>query len=261
MKTIVYIILILAVGLPYHLNAQEYDLEPDQQPPALISVSGYGIANVQPDEIQVSISIQLQDDSVDDLNDLMNNRSSAVIEILHDANVTDEDIESSNVSIWPYYATSSSYGSPAPASYQGKKAMTFTLKNSSDYDSIITELYEAGINSVDSVIFQLSNDLLQAKKMEARKNAAANLKDSLNTFIEGLGLQIGQAYTVSEYTYGGDPQPYYGYQNTRYAVVQAGEVAIVVEGEGGGSGTSSGSSIAPDDFLITSTINAQYYIV
>jgi len=259
MKTVVYVVLILAVSLPYHLNAQEYDLGPDQQPPALISASGYGAANVQPDEVQISITIQERGQSVDTLNELINNRSSAVMTILQDANVTDQDIESSNVPIQPYYGgSSSSFG---PDYYQGRKALTFTLKNASDFDLIITKLYDAGISSVDSVVFQLSNDLLQAKKMEARKNAAANLNASLSNIVDSLGLEIGHVYTVNEYTYGGDPQPYYGYQNTRYAVIQAGEVAIVVEGEGAGSGSSASSSIAPDNFVITSTINAQYYIV
>ena len=257
MKAIVYIVLILAVSLPCYLKAQ------NQISPALITVSGYGVVDVTPDEIQVDITIVLRDKSAETLTDLINNRTSAIITILKDANVTDEDIESSKVSMWPYYATPSSpYAAPGPDHYTGQQTIVFTLKNFSDYDSVMTKLYDAGIDSVDSVVFQLSNDLLQAKKLEAKKNAAANLKEVLETLVEGLDLRIGNAYTISDYTSGGDPQAYYGYQNSRYAVFQTGEIVIAYEdADNYSGGQSSEPSFLPEDFKITSTINAQFYIV
>ena len=272
MKTTFYLVLILATSLPYYLRAQ------GQIPaPPLITVNGYGVVKVRPDESQVSISIQLQDESVNTLSSLIDKRSSDVIKILQDANITNGDIESSNVSIWPYYSgTSSSYGSSGPSYYLGKKSLTFTLRNISNYDSVMAKLYGVNISSIDSVVFQLSNSLLQAKKLEARKNAAANAKQVLDTLVEGLGLQIGDAYTVSESTSGGDPQSFSGYSNSAYNVVAnsseavavsyevaaAEEVAVVVDG---GADTNPGSSSAPSilaqDFTITSTVYAQYYIV
>jgi len=254
MKTTFSLILILALSLPCYLKAQD-----QISPPPLASVSGYGFVTVQPDEVEVEITIMLRDQNVDTLTDLINNRSSAVMTILHDANVTDQDIESSKVSMWPYYSGSSSpFSSPLPDYYQGKKSLTFTLKNASNYESLMANLSDAGINSVDSVVFQLSKDLLQSKELEAQKNAAANLKEVLDTLAEGVGFEIGKAYTVNQYTYGGDPQAYYGY-STSHAVAQAGEVVISYEG-GGSSHSASEPSFLPEDFIITSVIEAQYYI-
>lgn len=258
MKTITSIIFLLFALLAYYLKAQ------NPIAPALITVSGIGYATTKPDEIQVDITIVERDRSPDTLTELMSNQSAKIISILHDANVTDADIDTSKVSMWPYYTTSSSpYVTPGPDHYTAQQSIVFTLRNLSDYDPVMTKLNVAGIDSVDSVTFQLSNDLLQEKKLEAKKNAAENLNDTLSTLVEGLGLKIGSAYTVSEYSSGGDPQAYNGYQNSRTAVFQSGEVVIAYEdadGYGGGQ-QSTEPSFLPENFQISSTINAQFYIV
>jgi len=257
MKTTYFLILILAVSFPSYLKADD-----ETPPPPLISISGYGEVKVRPDEVEVSIGIQLRDQDVGTLSKLIDKRSSEVIKILRNANVTDEDIETSSVSIQPYYAdTSSSYGSTKPDYYIGQKSVTFTLKNISNYDSIMTKLYEAGINRVDSVVFQLSDELLQSKKFEARKKAAANAKEILNTLVDGLGLDIGKPYYVSESSSGGSPQPYYGYDTySNYASrgAQASDVQVEYEEA---EESSSGPSISGGEITLSSTVSAQYYLV
>jgi len=130
MKATYFIVLTLAFCLPSCLQADN-----EIPPPPLISISGYGEVKVRPDEVKVSVGIQLRDESADMLSKLIDKRSSDVIKILRDANVTDQDIETSNLSIQPYYAdTSSSYGSTKPDYYTGQKSITFTLKNISNFD-------------------------------------------------------------------------------------------------------------------------------
>jgi len=211
---------------------------------------------VKPDEVQVSVGIQLRDQDVNMLSQLVDRRSSAIIKILEDEGVDEQDIETSNVSIQPYYAsTSSSYGSTPPDYYTGTKSITFVLKNITNYDTIMTQLYNASIQSVDSVVFQLSDALLNDTMFEARKKAAANAKQILRTLVDGLELDIGKAYSVSESTTGGAPVPI-PYDNYSYGA----NAAVEVEQEES-SGSSSGPSISGGEVTITSTVSTQYYLV
>ncbi len=130
-----------------HLQAQS-----DIPLPPLITITGYGEVKVRPDEVEISLGIHLRDETADMLSKLIDKRSSAVIKILRDANVTDQDIMTSGLSIQPYYAdTSSSSGNNKPDYYNGEKSITFTLKNISNYDAIMTKIYDAGINT--SLVF------------------------------------------------------------------------------------------------------------
>jgi len=208
MKTTTYptilLLLLLVLCFTPHIKAAD-DKIPN---PPLISITGYGEVKAKPDEVEVSIGVQLRDQSVEMLSELIDTRAKSVIKILKDEGIEDGDIETSNVSIQPYYASTSgtAYDNTAPDYYNGRKTITFTLRNITNYDNIMTQLYSARITSVDSVIFQLSDDLLQEKKLEARKKAAANAKAVLNALVEGLELNIGKAYYVSESTTGGSPQ-------------------------------------------------------
>jgi len=252
MKTTFLPILLLGLCLVSHLKAED-----DVPNPPLISVTGSGEVKVKPDEVEVSVGIQLRDQDVNMLSQLVDRRSSAIIKILEDEGVDEEDIETSNVSIQPYYAsTSSSYGSTPPDYYTGTKSVTFVLKNITNYDTIMTQLYNASISSVDSVTFQLSDALLNETQFEARKKAAANAKQILNTLVDGLGLDIGKAYYVSESTTGGAPVPI-PYDNYSYGAANA---AVEVEQEES-SGSSSSPSISGGEVTITSTVSAQYYLV
>jgi len=253
MKRTSFVLLLSLLYLSAPLKAD--DTAPN---PPLISISGYGEVKVKPDEVKVSVGIQLRDQDVDMLSQLIDKRASDVIKILKDEGVKDQDIETSSVSIQPYYAsTSSSYGSTKPDYYIGSKSITFTLTNISSYDTIMTQLFSAGINTVDSVIFQLSDELLDDKKFEARKKATANAKKILNTLVDGLDLNLGNPYYVSESTSGGSPQPYYGYNsysNSDYAYAGAAPTAE-------SSSTPSTPSVSGGEITISSTVSAQYYLV
>jgi len=140
MKLIISIAFILAALLPCYLKAQS------QIAPALITVSGSGIATTKPDEIQVDITIVERDKSPETLTEIMSNQTKAITDILHDFNVTDNDIDTSKVSMWPYYTTSSSpYVTPGPDHYTAQQSIVFTLRNLSSYDPVIPFFEALGI--------------------------------------------------------------------------------------------------------------------
>ncbi len=248
-------ILLLALTLPLYIKAQS------PNPSAFIIISGKGTVNAQPDVAQVTISFKLRERTANALTDLLNNRSSAVTAILQRANVTDSDIDSSSSSIWPYYTGSTAYGNSGPNFYDGTKSIVFIIRNMSNYDSVIVQLYAAGVTTVDSVVFQLSNELLQKKKLEAKKNAAENAKQIIDILTEGLGLKIGEAYAVSESTDGGDPQTYTGPANTVANEISTGEVVVSAEGGVDTTEAANGPTLPSEIFTIYSSVNTQFYLV
>ena len=216
--------------------------------PALITVSGTGESKGQPDEVVVTVGIQVRNDSVQAVSSETDTVSSSVIAYLKSQGVEDADIQTSYVTLSPYYSyTGSEAGQTTPDYYTSQKSVTFSLKDLSAYDDIMTALYALGINSVNSVSFKIED--VTARQQEARKLAVANAKKIANTLTSGLGAKVGGVYSVSEYTTDGSNQtPIFFYAAKSLAA-------------GASADGNSGPSIAGGQVTITSTVTVSFYII
>ena len=218
--------------------------------PALITVTGSGESKGEPDEVSVTVGIQLRDKSVQQVSNETDSRASAVIAYLKSEGVDDSDIQTSYVTLQPYYSyTGSEAGQTSPDYYTAQQSLTFALKDLSAYDRIMTGLYDAGINSVSDISFKIEN--VEARKQEARKKAVANAKKIATTLTTGLGAKVGRVYTVSESTTDGSNQPPIFY----YAA------ASLAAGSASNEGSNSGPSISGGEVTITSTVTVSFYII
>lgn len=222
----------------------------DDREPALITVTGTGIAKGTPEEVVVSVGIQLRNNTVEDVSSEVDSKSAAVIAYLKDQNVSDSDIQTSYVTLSPYYSyDSSQQGKTTPDYYTATKTLTFSLKNLSSYDEIMTNLYDLGINSVNSVNFNIRN--ATQRQQEARRSAVRNAKQIAQTLMSGLGARLGRVYKVSESTTDGSSEPPVFF----YAAKSLAAVAS------GSSGVSSGPSISSGQVEITSSVTVSFYII
>ena len=219
--------------------------------PPLITVTGTGEAKAEPTEVSVTVGIQLRDKSVDQVSSETDSRSAAIISYLLSNGVADTNIQTSYVSLQPYYSyQSSQIGQLNPDYYTATKSITFLLKDLSAYDQIMTGLYDAGINSVSDVTFKIDN--VEARKQQARKKAIANALSVAKTLVAGLGAKLNGVYKISDSTYGGNVQPVY------YAQPMA--MAMSSYSMGASASYSAGPSIAGGEITTTSTVSVSFYI-
>src|SRR5688572_23535044 len=124
--------------------------------PRLISISGVGEVKLEPDEVVVSIGIEIRDVSLHTAQAEVDKRASDVIAYLKKQGIEDKYIQTSYITLQPYYSYyGSGTGKTTPDYYIAQKTMTFVLKELSKYDSIMSGLYDVGINQVNDISFKM----------------------------------------------------------------------------------------------------------
>ena len=212
--------------------------------PPLISVTGEGEVKVQPNEVVVTLGVEMRDKSLEQVRKQTDAKAAAIIAYLKKQGVDAKDIQTTYMHLQPVYTGSSTtYGKTTPDFYMANKTMTFVLKKLNNFDSVIAGLYEAGVNRVENISFKVSD--LEKHKAEARKKAVADAKQKANALTSELGVKVGRAYSISENTFGGGPQPYYGKAMMREAMDQSG----------------GDPSIAGGEVVVTSNVNISFYIL
>jgi len=231
------ILALLFLFFTYQATAQDDNLPP------LLTVVGNGEAREAPDRVEVQLGVSLRNNSLAQVRNDADTRSSAIIAALRDAGVAASDIKTSYVSIQPYYSYNDNDGDPSPDYYSATKTLTFTLRDLSNFDNVMEDVYAAGANSVDSIEFKVEDE--EGQKELARRRAVDNARNIANTLAEELGVEIGNVYSITDQTsdYNDYPRPY------------------MFEAEAASDGSGPGPSISGGVVLTEASVQVKYYIV
>lgn len=207
-------------------------------PPA-ITVSSTGEVKVPPTEAVVSITIEQRNTSVQALHQQTDSTVAKIITYLESQQISSQDIQTTHIAITPFYTQlSDGAGSTIVDYYMGQKSMTFVLKQLNNYDTVMTGLYNLGLNRVDSITYRVTNDW--ENKLEAKKRAVENAKEVATTIANTLEVSLGNVYSVSDYSYS---EP----------VFIPGAIAADLN-------ASSGPSVAGGQVTFSANVNAVFYI-
>ncbi len=230
----------LALLFPLFLKAQA-----QQVLPPMISVNGIGEVKVQPDEVVVTLGVELRDKNLDQVRQQTDKRAAAIIAYLKKQGVESKHIQTSYMQVQPVHSSASSdYGRTTPDFYMAHKTMTFVLTKLDKFDEVISGLYGVGINRVDGISFRVSD--VEKHKVAARKKAVSDAKSKAAALTAELGAKVGKVYSISENTDGGGPRPLYAQQNMMMRDAAMSEAG--------------GPSIAGGEVVITSTVNVSFVI-
>ena len=197
MNKIIFTLGLLFFCLACQTKADDND---ESEHPALISVTGSGQVNVQPTEAVVSIGVEKRNPSVQTVRMEVDEITSNIIVYLKEQQIADEDIQTSYLTIYPYYSDNDNSQNVVPDYYVGQKGMTFVLKDLTNYDNIMSGLYDLGLNRVDGVIFTTPNQNDNA--IEAKRRAVANARETASAIAGELGVSLGAVSSVSDASYG-----------------------------------------------------------
>lgn len=212
-----------------------------QQPmPPLISVNGIGEVKVEPDQVMVNLGIEMRDKSLDQARKLTDKKAAAIIAYLKKQGVDAKDIQTSFVNVQPIFSNTE-YGQTNPDAYMALKSMTILIKKLDKFDQLLAGLYEAGVNRVDGISFQVSD--LEKHQAEARKRAVKDAKQKATALTGELNTKIGRVYSISENSYG-SPRP---------AMYQKSMMVEMAQDAGG-------PSIAGGQVMISSNVSVSFII-
>jgi uncharacterized protein YggE len=186
-------------------------------PPAgRITVTGTGTVTGTPNQLMLSMGVQVTGSSVSTALDQANQTVSQVTAALTGRGVPAADIQTSGLYISPSYAA----GSQVPDSYQVTESLTATLDQIGLAGGQIQAAVHAGGNAVtvDGVSLNLTDQgpLLAA----ARANAITDAKARATAYASALGEPLGPVISVTEASgYQPPVVPYRAAANTGSAAV------------------------------------------
>jgi uncharacterized protein len=188
-----------------------------------ITVTGQGTATVKPDMATVQLGVSVQRPTADGALQQANQSATALIDALKGAGVADDDISTSNLSIWPQYDNTRIVG------YTASNNVTVKVRDIDKTGPVIDAAAGAAGNdvTVGGISFGLADpeQTLAAARADAMANAAKRASEFAAAANTGVGpvLQISET-TVTPFM----PVPYAGAAPTA-TTVAAGTVPTPIQ--------------------------------
>lgn len=201
------VILILTVISAVTLQAQNKTMQPQ------ISVSGEGKVKVIPDEAIISVAVETKGKESSKVKKDNDTSVDKVLKFLKSTKLEPKDIKTERVALYPQYDYNEKKNY-----YMASQTISISLRDLSQYESIISGLIEAGVNRINGVTFQSSE--LEKLKSDARKLAVTDAKKKAEDFALALGQKVGKAIIVSD-----NSQPVYNPPMYRNVMMAQAEVA------------------------------------
>jgi len=180
-------------------NAQEAN----ETDPAIVSVTGQGVAAATPDMVTVSVGVVTQGENAADALTANNNAMSALNAVLDDFDVAERDRRTSNFNISPRYDRRTNDGrAPQISSYEVNNQLSIRYRDVDRLGELLDAVVTSGSNRIGGMNFGNTNE--DELRDEARKSAVADARHRGELYAEAAGMQLGKVVSITE---AGSPQP------------------------------------------------------
>lgn len=178
------------------------------QKAGLFMSHGEAEIEVVPDVAEVSLGINIQRNTVAQAQEEANQVTAAIFAQMKSLGIDDQDIKTSNYSIFPNYDYSS--GSNRINGYAVNSTLTVKVKDFDKLNSVIDLATANGANQVGGIQFTLSEDKEKELKKQARQEAIEDAQASAEELARLSGVRLGKVVDVTESQVGGGPVPMLG---------------------------------------------------
>ena len=203
-KLVVVLLLLVAVA-----QAQETKQMPQ------ITVTGEGKLKVIPDEALITLAVENNGKEALEVKKKNDEQVAKVLQVIKRFGIAPTDFQTQQVSLYKNYDEASK-----KQSYVAHQTLTIHLKNLSQYDALLLEVMEAGINSIQGVEFKASQ--LKFYESQVRKNAMVAAKQKAMDFVSELpGQKVGKALVVLDSSFTQFPRAVFSEMKT-YAMAADG---------------------------------------
>ncbi len=180
-KIVIVLLLFVAVA-----QAQETKQIPQ------ITVTGEGKLKVIPDEALITLAVENNGKDALEVKKKNDAQIDKVLKAIKRFGIAPTDFQTQQVSLYKNYDEASK-----KYSYVAHQILTIHLKMLSQYDALILEVMDAGINSIQGVEFKASQ--LKVYESQVRKSAMVAAKQKAMDFVSELpGQKVGKALVVSD---------------------------------------------------------------
>lgn len=160
-----------------------------------LSVVGEGKVEVAPDTAFVDAGITVNNvPSVEAAQKAIDEINNRVIVTLKNLNIKEEDIKTSNYSIYPNYSYEKEESKIT--GYNGNASVTIKVKQIKQVSTILIEVTKAGANQVNGARFTIDDP--DKFREEARNKAIENAKEQAKKLAKALGIKLGKIVNIVE---------------------------------------------------------------
>jgi uncharacterized protein len=160
-----------------------------------ITVSGNGRASVTPDRFSFNVGVQTAGASVDAAVAENNRRVAAVIAALKKAGARDQDIQTSQFSIYPQQDYQEGKP-PRILGYQVSNNVTVRSEKVGDAGRLLGIAVAAGVNTSSGINFEVSDPA--RGRDEGLRSAYADARAKASLLAQAAGRTLGRAVMISE---------------------------------------------------------------
>ncbi len=182
-----------------------------------ITVTGTGIVLATPDKAVVTLGVETEAKTAGDALAHNNESMHAVTQVLSDAGLASQDIQTSTFSISPQivYPSKSRDEPPRITGYKVTNQVHATVRDLNEIGALLDKVVAAGANRVNDISFAVSEP--QPLLDEARRLATRDAIRKARLFAEEAGVSLGAITSLVEVSAGHTPQ----YQRTNIAAAEA----------------------------------------
>ena len=179
---------------------------------SVISVTGSETVKVRPDRARVQFSIETQADTAKKAQSENDDEINDLVDTLEDLGVSDDDITTSNYSLYPKY----DYSDGGDGTIVGYTLNCTLLVDDQDADgvsAIIAGCSDAGITSISGLEYYCDDDTDSYN--DALKKAIADAQTKAEAVAETTDSKLGSIVSITETTDGNtsEPDTYYNFES------------------------------------------------
>jgi hypothetical protein len=181
-----------AISVTPNATAQEVTPFPSRE--KVISVTGTAISSVDPDLVNISFGVEIQEktaiDALTSNSELMNK----VIDSIKQVGITDSEISTSQFNIYPVYESyqekETGIYTQKLVGYKVSNIVNVKTKKLDSVAAVIDSAVSAGVNRVDSVFFSLSPEVSSKIKDDLLEKAILNAQSKAEKALSPLNYKI-----------------------------------------------------------------------
>ena len=168
---------------------------PSQPPPETITVSGTGHATLTPDRFTFTAGVQTMAPTVEEAVNENNSKMTAVIAALKKAGATDQEVRTSNFSIYPQQVYEKGKP-PRITGYQANNTVLVTKKDIAAASKLLQVALNGGVNETSGLNFDVSDP--SRGRDQGLKAAFDDARAKASLLAQAAGRSLGRAMTINE---------------------------------------------------------------
>jgi uncharacterized protein len=167
-----------------------------------LTVNGQATIDVPTSLTQVSLGIEVQGRTAEEVQQEVARRSETLIALLRSRNV--EKLQTTGVNLYPLYNTDGN--SPRITGYTGSNIVSFRLATDKA-GSLIDEAVAAGATRIDGISFIANDEAIETARQQALRAATQDAQSQADTVLAALNLTRREIVNVQVSASTPAPQP------------------------------------------------------